>query len=55
MISLKERVNASDVKDKWGVTLSQRLKTLSLRKKHLSFKEYNQQKQSIIMSYNKYL
>ena len=55
MYRMVGKINSSDIKDKWGVTLKQRLNNLHRRSVHLGFEEYKKQERSIIMSYNKCL
>ena len=49
---LDTSISTSTVKDCWGVTLQQRLNYLQLRRRHLSSKEYQQERVLIVKSYN---
>lgn len=49
---LDTSINTSTVKDCWGVTIQQRLNHLQLRRRHLTFKEYYNERLLIIKRFN---
>jgi len=49
---LETSINTSTVKDCWGVSIQQRLNHLQLRRRHLTFEDYYQERLLIIKTFN---